>query len=203
MSSEPFFGIIFPVATIFSHLKLSKNTTACSAVFTRRKVKADVQWAQILNFSSAIVCTITCMMLVLSVQVYAQSKEEPAKTIAANEAPSQMNEAERYEKNAGPKIGTQSRFNWMSSYEFALSSIVLIFGALLFAAELAIIKFTRYSPDQSTKLVAVTLIIVATLFIITAGFSSEQIAPAMGLFGTVAGYLLGRSQNEVTIDKSS
>ena len=41
---------------------------------------------------------------------------------------------------------------------------------------------------------AVTLIVVSSLFIITAGYSSEQIAPAMGLFGTIAGYLLGRYQ---------
>jgi hypothetical protein len=39
---------------------------------------------------------------------------------------------------------------------------------------------------------AVTLIIVGTLFAITAGFDSNQIAPAMGLFGTIAGYLLGK-----------
>ena len=85
---------------------------------------------------------------------------------------------------------------WRSDSETFLSSIVLIFGCLLFVAELVVIKVGNYNPDQSTKLVAVTLIIVGTLFIITAGFSSEQIAPAMGLFGTVAGYLLGRSQNE-------
>lgn len=82
----------------------------------------------------------------------------------------------------------------MNSLEFSLSASVLVFGALLFIAELVVIRSAKYSPDQSTKLLAVTLIIVATLFIITAGFSSEQIAPAMGLFGTVAGYLLGRAQ---------
>ena len=38
----------------------------------------------------------------------------------------------------------------------------------------------------------VTLILVGTLFAITAGFSAEDIGPALGLFGTVAGYLLGR-----------
>ena len=85
---------------------------------------------------------------------------------------------------------------WRSDSETFLSGIVLIFGVLLFIAELLVINAGKYNADQSTKLIAVTLIIVGTIFIITAGFSSNQIAPAMGLFGTVAGYLLGRSQHE-------
>jgi hypothetical protein len=30
------------------------------------------------------------------------------------------------------------------------------------------------------------------MVLICAGYSNDQIAPAMGLFGTLAGYLLGR-----------
>jgi len=36
------------------------------------------------------------------------------------------------------------------------------------------------------------LVIISTFFVITAGFGNEQIAPAIGLFGTDVGYLLGR-----------
>jgi hypothetical protein len=43
----------------------------------------------------------------------------------------------------------------------------------------------------------VTLIIIGTLFFITAGFDSTQIAPALGLFGTIAGYLLGKTRHAV------
>jgi len=31
--------------------------------------------------------------------------------------------------------------------------------------------------------------------LITAGYSNDQIAPAVGLLGTIAGYLLGRIQH--------
>ncbi len=75
-----------------------------------------------------------------------------------------------------------------------MSSSVLFFGLLVFLAELYLMRLISFQPEQSIKLIAVTLIVVSTLFIITTGFSSEQIAPAMGLFGTVAGYMLGRSQ---------
>lgn len=83
---------------------------------------------------------------------------------------------------------------WLSNYEFWMSSAVLIFGLLLFVAELYLMKIISFQPEQAIKLMAVTLIVISTLFIITAGFSGEQIAPAMGLFGTVAGYMLGRAQ---------
>lgn len=90
-----------------------------------------------------------------------------------------------------PKV---SVVTWLSNYEFWMSSAVLIFGLLLFVAELYLMKIISFQPEQAIKLMAVTLIVISTLFIITAGFSSEQIAPAMGLFGTVAGYMLGRAQ---------
>lgn len=132
---------------------------------------------------------------------FAQNTAEPI----ANPAPAvtvSETKSATTERAPSPPVGTSSRVNWLSSLEFALSAAVLVFGLILFVAEFLIIKQTSFSPDQSTKLVALTLIIVATLFIITAGFHSEQIAPAMGLFGTVAGYLLGRTQNSGTDDKS-
>jgi len=47
--------------------------------------------------------------------------------------------------------------------------------------------------EDILRVFGVTLINLGTLFLVTAGYNSNQIAPAMGLFGTVAGYLLGRS----------
>ncbi|HCI6643540.1 TPA: hypothetical protein NPP35_004419 [Klebsiella variicola subsp. variicola] len=89
-----------------------------------------------------------------------------------------------------------SEVNWMSNYEFWLGLSVLIFGLVILIIEVSLIKkIGVFSPEQSIKLVAVTLIIISTLFIITSGFDSSQIAPAMGLFGTIAGYMLGKSQN--------
>jgi ABC-type xylose transport system permease subunit len=38
---------------------------------------------------------------------------------------------------------------------------------------------------------ALVLIIVAAVFLIVAGYTEQQIAPVMGLLGTIAGYLLG------------
>lgn len=100
------------------------------------------------------------------------------------------------EKKASPKTGKSSVVGWLSSFEFWMSFSVLMFGILVFAIEIIMVRLTKFQPEQTIKLLAVTLIVISTLFIITAGFDSEQIAPAMGLFGTIAGYMLGRASGK-------
>lgn len=98
--------------------------------------------------------------------------------------------------NPPPQTGKSSAVGWLSSFEFWMSFSVLSFGMLVFLVEIALVKLTKFQPEQTIKLLAVTLIVISTLFIITAGFDSEQIAPAMGLFGTIAGYMLGRNSGK-------
>lgn len=90
----------------------------------------------------------------------------------------------------------------MTSYEIWLSFGVLIFGLIVMGIELYLMKVNKFDQNQTIKFVLVTLIITSALFLIAAGFSNNQIAPAMGLLGTVAGYLLGKGDtpaaNETT-----
>ncbi|GAA3556291.1 hypothetical protein [Marinobacter xestospongiae] len=95
-----------------------------------------------------------------------------------------------------PQKGSSAKVGWLSSFEFGMSISVLVFGLLVFAVEYVLIRSIEFEPEQSIKLIVVTLIVISTLFIITAGFDSEQIAPAMGLFGTIAGYMLGRANSK-------
>lgn len=141
--------------------------------------------------SRFIVTLLTLLILQLSpYEVYSQSQE-------ANNSEVQ---GENYQKEprrlADPSSGSSTKVGWFSSFEFGISISVLIFGLLVFALEYAFIKSATFEPEQTIKLIAVTLIVISTLFIITAGFDSEQIAPAMGLFGTIAGYMLGRANNK-------
>jgi hypothetical protein len=80
----------------------------------------------------------------------------------------------------------------MTLFEFQLSIIVLSFGFLIVLIEVFLIKTRRISSEDSIKFITITLIITSTLFLITAGYSNNQIAPAVGLLGTIAGYLLGK-----------
>jgi hypothetical protein len=80
----------------------------------------------------------------------------------------------------------------MSRLEFQLSMGVLVFGILLIVAEIYLVRNKSMCPDDTVKFVIITIIIVSTLFLITAGYDNDQIAPAIGLLGTIAGYLLGK-----------
>ena len=83
----------------------------------------------------------------------------------------------------------------LSRLEFTLSMIVLVFGLSVIILEIFLIRIKKIHSDDTIKFITVTLIITSTLFLITAGYSNDQIAPAVGLLGTIAGYLLGRNQN--------
>ena len=64
--------------------------------------------------------------------------------------------------------------------------VVVIIGLTIF------LRTKDATPDDLIRGYTITLIITGTMVLICAGYSNDQIAPAMGLFGTIAGYLLGR-----------
>lgn len=81
---------------------------------------------------------------------------------------------------------------FLSSAEGELALVVIGLGVLVILALSIILKAKDASADDAIRAFAITLIIVGTLVLICAGYSNDQIAPAIGLFGTLAGYLLGR-----------
>lgn len=81
---------------------------------------------------------------------------------------------------------------YLSSREGALALVVIGLG-LAFMVALSVILFRKdVSADDAIRGYALVLIIVGTMVLICAGYSNDQIAPAVGLFGTIAGYLIGR-----------
>jgi hypothetical protein len=81
----------------------------------------------------------------------------------------------------------------LTRFEFWLSFLILGFGCVVVGVEFALLRKKDFDGNDILKVFGVTLIVVGTLFLIAAGFGDKQIAPAMGLFGTLAGYLLGRA----------
>jgi len=76
--------------------------------------------------------------------------------------------------------------------EHRLTYAVLLFGFLIISFEMLLIKWNKIDQQDAIKFVIVTLIVIGTLFLISAGWSNDQIAPAFGLLGTIAGYMLGK-----------
>lgn len=107
-------------------------------------------------------------------------------------APAPSMSMENPPPEAPPSRASSGLDRVLTDVEVALSLAVLGFGLVALLVLFLLMWKTGFDYQAGLKITTVTLVIVGTLFIITAGFDSEQIAPAMGLFGTITGYLLGR-----------
>lgn len=81
----------------------------------------------------------------------------------------------------------------LSDREFWLAVIVVLFSTFTVYFLYRLFNNPDLNIEAITRTYTVIMIVLGTLFLISAGFSNENIAPALGLFGTIAGYLLGRS----------
>ena len=130
------------------------------------------------------------MLVSLSLSLKAQDSINnlPPAMAESNTTPKEISNA----PPVGSEIGAPDVISVMTTNELLLSFGVLIFGFLVILVELYLIKISYFDQGQAIKFLLVTLVIMSALFLISAGFSNNQIAPAMGLFGTIAGYLLGK-----------
>jgi len=86
-------------------------------------------------------------------------------------------------------------FSSKTPYEFWLTCIILIAGLLFAYLTTTFIRQTSQQKlEVATRAMTIIFIIIATMILITAGYSNEQIAPAFGLLGTIVGYILGRGE---------
>jgi hypothetical protein len=91
----------------------------------------------------------------------------------------------------------------LTRFEFWLSLLILIFGVIVVLVQFLLLRGRHFDGNDILKVFGVTLIVVGTLFLIASGFGDKQIASAMGLFGTLAGYLLGKSSGASGGDRES
>jgi hypothetical protein len=77
-----------------------------------------------------------------------------------------------------------------------LSISLLAFGVFVIVAALWRVDRAHLTEAGALRLVGATVVVVMAVFLCTAGFTLEQITPAIGLLGTMGGYLLGRSEKD-------
>jgi hypothetical protein len=70
--------------------------------------------------------------------------------------------------------------------------IGLIFVAMLFRSSIAA------DTEKIIRLVIVVIVVTASLILIAGGYSTDQTAPAFGLFGSIIGYILGSANRGTT-----
>src|SRR5262245_8398122 len=74
---------------------------------------------------------------------------------------------------------------------------LLLIGVIIIALQVhLLIRGGKTWDALSIRITGITLIITAALFLITAGYSDRQMAPVMGLLGTIGGFLLGKSDRK-------
>lgn len=89
---------------------------------------------------------------------------------------------------------------WTADSAMTISACVLVFGlcVMLMSAR----ALLRGIPAAAVlRLFGMLTIIVMSVFLIVAGYNTEQVAPVVGLLGTLAGYLVGRSASSEIADK--
>jgi small-conductance mechanosensitive channel len=84
-------------------------------------------------------------------------------------------------------------FSNRTPYEFWLTCLICLVALIIvLILTWSVHRIDKIRPEDVTRPVIIITVIFATLVLVTAGYSNEQIAPAFGLFGTIVGYILGR-----------
>ncbi len=85
---------------------------------------------------------------------------------------------------------------WTNQNAMTMSTVVLVFGIVVIAICASLMRGSRPSAEAVLRVFGTVLIIVGALFLVVAGYTDKQMAPVMGLLGTLAGYLLGKSPTD-------
>ncbi len=96
--------------------------------------------------------------------------------------------------NAPPKDEALGLYNPIDQVSFWLALIFLIFGFVVLVMQLYALSRVRHlTADDVVKNCALTLVVIASVVLLIAGYNSQQLGPVFGLFGTMIGYVLGRT----------
>src|SRR5579863_6626862 len=85
-------------------------------------------------------------------------------------------------------------FNPIANPQFWLTLLILVCGLIFFAGQIYLLRTVpSISADDVVRNSSITIVVIVSTILIVAGYNSQQTAQAFGLFGTIIGYLLGRS----------
>ena len=83
--------------------------------------------------------------------------------------------------------------SFFSAGEFQMTLVILFFGLVSIVAFYLLARHERATP-YVLRILVIIVIVFGTLLVVSSAYSTQQIAPVVGLFGTIAGYLLGKSE---------
>jgi hypothetical protein len=109
--------------------------------------------------------------------------------IAANGPPSDVARTTSFNQLDG--VGMTTKLTFVMYVTLA----IIVFGLVVLGGVTVLFWRTiGKRTDEFVRVFAISLVIVASLVLIVAGYADSQIAPAFGLFGSIVGYLFGRGE---------
>lgn len=129
--------------------------------------------------------------------VAAQPKQEPQ----ANTKPSGL-PALPADANQAPvasdttqtnNVGERRYATTKTPYEFYLAMLTIVLGvAAMLVVGFLFRNHIHDKTDEFVKLFAFVIVVFSAIYLIIAGYTDSQVAPAYSLLGTIIGYIFGR-----------
>jgi hypothetical protein len=106
--------------------------------------------------------------------------------------------------NTPPAAATpQATYNPLTVSSFTLSLAFMVFGLIVLGLQIASVRRLSKNPDDIAKNAALTVVVVASVVLVVAGYQASEIGPLFGLFGTMVGYVLGKSSRPRDRDRTA
>jgi len=79
--------------------------------------------------------------------------------------------------------------------EISLTWIIFIFGLIALGIFFLLVHYGKATP-YLIRIYVIIILVFGTLLVVSSAYTTEQVAPIVGFFGTIAGYLLGRTEKQ-------
>jgi len=101
-----------------------------------------------------------------------------------------VEEAETISPSAAEALRQSGDF--FSLGELRLTLFIFVFGLISMGLFYMMHRSGKATP-YTLRIFVIIILVFGTLLVVSSAYSTEQIAPVVGFFGTIAGYLVGRS----------
>ncbi|MEO8391015.1 MAG: hypothetical protein ABI893_11620 [Polaromonas sp.] len=113
-------------------------------------------------------------------------------TIASGDAVQKLQVGQRAFDSTQQAAEVANGVGWSHDHLMFLTSSLLGFLSVVVLASTFLMWRQRSSADHMLRIFGIILIAGLSTFLLICGYSSAQLTPIVGLFGAIAGYLLGK-----------
>lgn len=97
---------------------------------------------------------------------------------------------------AGDEARIDSAADFLTLGELRMTIIILIFALVSIGFFYLLQKHEKATPF-TLRIFVIIILVFGTLLVVSSAYTTDQIAPIVGFFGTIAGYLMGRTEGEI------